>query len=194
MATIQNDNVADIVDNWDHPIDASAEDTLHSLLKVVASENRRLDVELDELYDNRFLQTATGTDLEKIGDLVGVIRKNGEQDPKLRKRIRGAFAAKASDTTYDSFTSATLSILDGSPDTVEFVTPPETNPKVVKVNVDGAVFDENPLTKDELVVLLNGALSIDARAKVNESGTFAFDGDDTSLEGFNEGTWSVGLN
>lgn len=194
MATIQNDNVADIVDNWDHPIDASAEDTLHSLLKVVASENRRLDVELDELYDNRFLQSATGRELEKIGDLVGVIRKNGEQDPKLRKRIRGAFAAKASDTTYDSFTSATLSILDGSPETVEFLTPPDTNPKVVQVNVDGAVFDENPLTKDELVVLLNGALSIDARAKVKESGTFAFDGDDTSLEGFNEGTWSVGLN
>jgi hypothetical protein len=194
METIQHDNEADILDNWNHPIEPGGDGNLKKLLEVVASENRRLDIELDELYDNRFLGSATGTELEKIADLVGVLRKTDEEDPKFRKRIRGAFAAKASDTTYESFTSATLSILDAGPGSVVFKTPPDTNPKVVEVQVDGSVFDESPLTKDELVVLLNGALSIDARATVSESGTFAFGGDDSSLEGFDEGTWSVGLN
>jgi uncharacterized phage protein gp47/JayE len=195
MAEIENNNVADIIENWDHSIQPSEAENLKRLLEVVASENRRLDLELDELYDNRFLSTATGVELEKIGDLVGVIRKENESDAKLRKRIRGGFAAQASETTYDSFTSAALSILDAGPEAVEFITPPDTiGPKVVQVQLDGAVFDENPLTENELAVLLNGALSIDGRTDIKQTGTFAFEGDDSSLEGFDEGTWSVGVN
>lgn len=191
---VNNNNIDDLVSNFEYPIDPHESDDLYKLLKVIASENQRIDIELDELYDNRFLGTATGVELEKIGDLVGVTRKTDEGDDKLRKRIRGAFAAHASDTTYDSFASAAISILDASPDTVEFVTPPDTNPKVVELQLDSSVFDQSPLTEDELIVLLNGALSIDARAKIKQTGTFAFDGDDASLEGFNEGTWSIGVN
>jgi hypothetical protein len=77
---------------------------------------------------------------------------------------------------------------------VSFLTPPETQPKVVEIQLDGAVLDENPLTESELTILLNGALSIDARLQITNTGTFAFTGDDTSLEGFNEGTWSAGIN
>lgn len=191
---INHNNVEDIVENWDHPLEPHPDDNLHALLEVVASENKRIDIELDELYDNRFLDTATGVELEKISDLVGVTRKTDEPDSKLRKRIRGAFAAHASDTTYESFTSAAMSILEAGPDAVTFVTPPQTNPKVVEIQVDGAVLDAIPLTIDELIVLLNGALSIDARAQIKQTGTFAFQGDDASLEGFDEGTWSVGVN
>lgn len=194
MVHTDYDNEDDIVENWDHPIQPRESDNLRKLLEVVASENKRLDIELDALYDNRFLDTASGKELEKIADLVGVIRKNDEKDPKFRKRIRGAFAAHASDTTYDSFTSAALSILDTSPDAVEFVTPPDTPPKVIEVQLDSAVFDENPLTENELVTLLNGAVSVDARVRIKQTGTFAFAGDDDSLKGFNEGTWSVGVN
>jgi len=194
MAEISNNNVEDIVEEWDHPIDPSGAENLHKLLSVVASENARLDVELEEIYDNRFLDTATGANLQKIGDFVGIDRKANEDDPKLRKRIRGAFAAQASDTTYNSFTSATLSILEASPNQIEFITPPETNPKVVEIQLDGSVLDASPLTENELIILLNGALSADARAQIKNIGTFAFAGDDSSLEGFNEGTWSVGVN
>lgn len=189
-----HDNIDDIVEHFDYPINPHDTENLYKLLEVVTSENRRLDIELDELYDNRFLATATGKELEKIGDLVGVIRKTDEADSKLRKRIRGAFAAHASDTTYESFTSAALSIIEGSADSVEFATPPETPAKVIEISISGAVFEANPLTRSELVTLLNGALSADAQANILVTGNFAFDGDDDSLEGFNEGTWSSGLN
>jgi len=194
MAEITHNNVDDIIKKWDHPIDPGGTENLRKLLAVVASENQRIDIELDELYDNRFLDTATGVELEKIGDLVGINRKTDEKDKKLRKRIRGAFAAKASDTTYDAFTAATLSILEADAQDVTFITPPDTNPKIVEVQADGAILDQSPLTKDELVILLNGALSADARAQITNTGTFAFSGGDASLEGFNEGTWSVGIN
>lgn len=193
MHTANHDNVADIVENWDHTIQPTEKDNLYKLLEVVTTENRRLDIELDELYENRFLETATGVELEKIGDLVGVNRKTGESDDKLRKRIRGGFVAQASDTTYDAFTNAAISILEGSASTVEFVTPPDTPAKVVEIQLDGSILDENVLTEDELIVLLNGAVSADARVRIKETGTFAFAGGDSSLKGWDEGTWSVGV-
>jgi uncharacterized phage protein gp47/JayE len=194
MSIIEHDNAEDIIQNWDHPIRPEDSENLYQLLHVVASENRRIDVELNELYENRFLATAAGANLEKIAELVGIVRKTDEGDKKLRKRVRAAFAAKASDTTYETFASIVLSITEGSPDSISIITPPEAGEKAVKVEVDGSVFEDLVLTKDELVVLLNGALSADAVAVVTETGTFGFDGSDASLKGFNEGTWSVGLN
>jgi hypothetical protein len=191
MNITDQQNREEIIENWDHPLEPHESTNLYKLLQVLVSENERLDMELDELYDNRFIDTASGVSLEKIGDLVGVNRKTDEGDRKLRKRIKGAFAAQASDTTYDSFANAALSILDSTPDAVGFATPPETPKKTVELRMDGGDFEDNPLTEDELIVLLNGALSIDGQVIVKTTGTFAFAGDDASLEGFNEGTWSV---
>lgn len=188
------DNVEEIIENWDHPIQPEEEDNLYKLLTVLASENDRLDIELDSLYDNRFLSTATGKELEKIGDLVGINRKTDEGDEKLRKRIRGAFAANASDTTYESFANTTISILEGGPNTIGFVTPPESPSKTVRVEIDGSLLEQSPLTENELKILLKGALSVDANLEIQYRGTFGFEGDDDSLKGFDEGTWSVGVN
>lgn len=183
----------DIIKHWEHPIEPHESTNLYKLLTVLHSENKRLDANLDDLYDERFLDTATGKELEKIGELVGINRKDQESDEKLRVRIRAGFAAAASDSTYESFASAVLSILDASPKAIDIKTPPETHPKVVEVEVDGAVMSESPLTDSELQVLLNGAVSVDAKVNITKTGTFGFDGDDDSLEGFNEGTWSVGI-
>lgn len=194
MTQINNDNKEDIIENWDHEIQPNERDNLHKLLEVVASQNARLDVDLDEIYDNRFLGTATGNELEKIGELVGVVRKRDEPDKKLQKRIRGAFSAHASDTTYRTFTSIALSILEATPESVEFITPPESNPKQIELQLDGSILEQNPLAKEELVILLNGSVSIDAEVVINEIGTFAFAGDDDTLEGWDKGTWSVAVN
>jgi phage-related baseplate assembly protein len=194
MSIIENDNAEDIIKNWDHPIQPEDSENLYKLLHVVASENRRIDVELNELYDNRFLATASGVNLEKIAELVGIVRKTNETDEKLRKRVRAGFAAKASDTTYETFATIALSITGANPASLTITTPPESGSKTVKIEIDGAVLDDLILTKDELVVLLNNALSADGLAVLTEIGSFGFDGDDASLEGFNEGTWSVGLN
>jgi len=180
----------EIIENWDHQIPVTEEDDLYKLLKVVESENRRIDVDLQDLYDNRFVESATGKELEKLGDMVGVVKKTNEVDSKLQKRVKAAYAAKGSDTTYSYFTQFVLDLLETNSDGVSFVTPPETQPKVVEVNIDGTILDDSVLTKQELVLLFNAALSVDGRAKITSTGTFAFDGNDTSLEGWNEGTWS----
>lgn len=102
MSSVTNNrNEQDIVNNWDHPINLTDDKNLQKLLQVVALENNRIDLDIEEIYDSKFLKTATGKELEKLGDLVGVNRKTTEGDIKLRKRIQAEFAAQASDTTYE---------------------------------------------------------------------------------------------
>jgi len=190
MHITDNDNTQAIIENWEHPISLFEEDNLYKLLEVVALENNRIDLDIEEVYDDKFLSSATGEELEKIGDLVGVNRKTAEGDEKLRKRIQGEFAAQASDTTHEVFASAMLSILGTNKNAVTVNTPPDTVPKVVEVEVDGSIISDNPLTKTELAKLLDKTVSADAKVNIVTTGTFAFAGDDSALEGWNEGTWS----
>ncbi len=180
----------DIVDNWDHPIDVKPGTDLYKLLLVSSQENSRLNLEIEELYENRFLPTATGKELEKLGRYVGVKRKTDEGDRKLRKRIQGEFLAQGSDTTYEYFASAALSILKVGAGSVEMITPPQSPSKVITLKVDGSTFSGNPLTKSEIADLLDKCVSADAKVNLIEVGTFAFAGDDSSLKGWEDGTWS----
>lgn len=188
---IQHDNTEDIVENWDHPVQINEENDLYKLLQVTARENKRIDLDIEQIYDDRFLESATGVELEKIGKMVDVRRKNGEYDSKLRKRIKANFAAQASDTTFKQFASTALSILETEPGNITINTPPDTPAKVVQIELDGVILDNNPLTKTELIDLMNKVVSVDATVEMVEIGTFAFDGDESNLEGWDEGTWSV---
>lgn len=183
-------NTPDIAEKWDHPIPLHEDDALYKLLQVVSRENKRIDMDLEELYDDRFLGSATGNELEKLGDYVGARRKNAEGDDKLRKRIRGEFSAQASDGTYSSVTATMLSILEADKSEVSISTPPDSSPKEIDVEVQGVLLDDNPLSKTELADLLDKSVSADATINLIETGTFAFAGDDSTLEGWDEGTWS----
>jgi hypothetical protein len=190
MTTIKKNNEQRIVENWDHPIKLYEDHELYKLLHVVAGENNRIDLDIEEIYDDKFLSTATRKELEKLGDFVGVTRKTAEGDRKLRKRIQAEFAAQASDTTYENFASAALSILGSTKETTSIRTPPDTVDKVVELEVNGGVLDDNPLTRSEIADLLDRTVSASAKVNLIERGTFAFAGDDEMLQGFNEGTWS----
>lgn len=184
-------NDFDIVENWDHEIEIHEESNHAKLLEVVGKENKRLDLDIERVYDSKFIRTATGTELEKIGSFVGIKRKNGEGDDKLQKRIEAEFVAQASDTTYSSFASAVLFILEAEANTTNIITPPQAPRKSVTVEVDGSIIADNPLTKTELANLLDKCVSAGGKVNLIETGTFAFAGDDPTLEGWDEGTWSV---
>jgi hypothetical protein len=180
----------DITEHWEHPVPLSPETDLYKLLEATDKENSRINLDIESLYDNRFIETATGEELEKIGELVGVRRKNAEGDEKLRKRITAEFIAQASDTTYRTFAIATLAILETNPRAIDIEKPPDSVDKVVNLYVDGGALADNPLTNTEIASLLDRTVSAGGKVNIIEQGTFAFDGDESTLEGFNEGTWS----
>lgn len=190
MSLDEVNNTNELQKVWDLPVPESEGTPLYGILATLATENQRIDVVLDELYDDRFLNTATGRELELIGHYVDVRRNTGESDPQLRARIAAEFGAKSSNTTFESFAKICLTVLNANSGDVTLVTPPESGSKTVNVEVDGAVLDESEFTSSEMESMLDRSLSAGASVSILETGTFAFDGDDESLEGFNEGTWS----
>jgi len=185
-----------IVENWDGLINAHPNSNIYSLLLVHGDENERITRDISSIAKQTDLDTATGKELENLGDFVGVNRKAGESDEKLRFRIKAEYIVQASDTTYRHFVTGISSILETEPSEIDVLTPPETVAKVIELRVDGAVLDSVPLSDNELSNLFSKMISIDARIDILRRGTFAFagDGDDDNLAGFNEGTWSAYIN
>lgn len=179
-----------IEESWDSPVRAFENKDIYQLLQVSGDENQRLKDAIATLREQTFLETATGEELEKIGEFVGIRRKEAEDDAKLRFRIKAEFIAQASDTTYPTFVEATAEILQAEPGQFTIQTPPDTTQKVISLDVDGGILDSIPLTDSELADILNDMVSADARIDIVRHGNFAFAGDDSTLKGFNDGTWS----
>lgn len=189
--TFVHDNVDDLIGNFEYPRPTTRDPNLYALLGVTATENERLDLDIESLYDQRFLDSATGRELEKIGAEVGEDRQSGETDAHYRARIKAAYGALASDATFDDLAATARNTLDAGPSEISILSANETSEdKVVQLSVDGALFDNSPLTASELAEYLSDAVSADARVEIVVGGTFAFDGDNTSLKGFDDGTWS----
>lgn len=179
-----------IVENWNHPVRATDGKNLTEFLLVRGDENHRIEQDIKSLYEQTKIESATGEELERIGDYVNVTRKAGEGDEKLRLRIRAEFIAQASDTSYIDFLTGAAQIVGVDTSQIEIERPPTTPAKVIRVKFSGSVADSLPFSNTELESLLNKMISVDARIEVVRTGTFAFAGDDSSLEGWDEGTWS----
>lgn len=182
-------NTDDVIDALDFPRPYNSDPHLYDLLSVLTSEHRRIDLDAEQLYDQRFIETATSRELEKIAFEVGVQRRDGETDEHLRKRVYGAYIAQSSDATYDTFAEAIIQLLDASDGQFTIETPPTTAAKTVEITIDAAVIDASPLTNTEIESILEDIISVDGTVNLIVGGTFGFDGDPDN-EGFNEGTWS----
>lgn len=194
MVNFTHENVDDLINNFDYPKPLQRNPNVYGLLGVIGEETNRLDLDNEQLYDQRFLKTATGSELEKLAEEVGITRRDGETDEHLRKRIYAEYVALRSDTTYDQFATAVMDITDANENEFTIATPPNTDyKKVVEVELQQNVLEESILTQDEIVSFLNRALSVDARAIILVEGTFGFSGDPDN-EGFGEGTWTSSIN
>ena len=190
MVTFEHDNIDNLIGNLDYPKPLNSNPTIYGLLGVFGEETNRLDLDIEHLYDQRFLETATGNELRKLAEEVGLKRRDGESDEHLRKRIIAEYVALRSDTTYDQFATAVMNITGAGSSQFSIATPPNTvNNKVVEVLLQQTVAENSVLTQDEIADYLNRAVSADARVELTLKGTFGFEGD-ADNDGFNEGTWS----
>jgi len=140
----------DLVENWPYEWQyIDDEDDLVDLLDAFATELQRLDAFVDELYEQRFVETATGVELDKLGAAVGVSRETGESDERYRFRVRLGKAVAASDGTaadvrailrvaFDAEVRGAIEVahVDGAP--------------VTRFRVPSTAIDDIPLTTTEL--------------------------------------------
>jgi len=170
-------NIAEADSEWDSGIAFSPDNNTYALMRALLTEADRIDSNLEEIYDQHHVNSATGDDLEKIGDLVNVRRQTGESDNRYRARIKGKFRAATTDTTFDQFVEFTASVLSTEISNVEFLTSYGARPATVDVAADTSVYDGVDLLPSELTDILDDGVPAGHRVRVLERGTFRLKAD-----------------
>lgn len=150
------------------------DDPLAALLRTLVSQYHRLDTEIDAIYDERFIDSATARELELLGANVGVEPRTGESDESLRARVRAGYRIATSDGTFEAIARAALALLDADADDVRLEGPPATSGGVGRVVVSDVRLDESPLSQDEVAATLTDAAPLGHRIEVLTDDTFRF--------------------
>lgn len=145
------------------------------LAKVYKRQMDRLDIEIDRIYEQRFVETATGEELERLGAKYGIRRKSGEDDEKLRLRIGAAQQVSQSRGTYKDIAQIALEVLDCEPEQITLIRPSESGePGTGIIRVQGDVIDDSPFTIAEIANLLGDGAVAGHKIEVQQSDAFTF--------------------
>lgn len=174
-----NRNIAESESEWESGIAFGPETNTYKLMRALLSEADRIDSDLEDIYDQHHVNSATGDDLDKIGDLVNVDRKTGESDSRYRARIKGQFRASTIGTSFDEFAEFTASVLSTELDNIDFLTSYGARPAAVSVSAQSSVYESVDLNASEIGDILDDGVPAGHEVRVLEGGTFRLkkDGD-----------------
>lgn len=175
---IQDDrNISEAQREWDSPIDFNPNSNAYTLFEALLSEADRIDEELESIYEQQHIESATGSELDSFGRLVDVSRNTGEGDDKYRARIKAAFRASTMSATYDEFAEYASSVLNTSVDNLGFTTNYGADPATVVLDADPSIYDNVNLTASDVAELLGKGVPAGHEVKVQETGTFRLKSD-----------------
>jgi len=188
-----------LVENFDNEaVVIRDDDDVDHLLQSIAIAIKRIDYEIDEQYGSRFVETASDEQLERLGEEVGVVRRNNEDDSEYRRRVLGGYAKASSDTTYDVFTQLVLNVLETSAENVEIdLDPSEEDGPHIYVISQVNILEDSTLTIEDINSMLRDAVPMGHNVSVVTYGTFEFASDSytpPSGSGFGEGTFAGTIN
>lgn len=148
----------------------------YEFFQVLVKQCDRIDDEICNLYENRFVEQASGKELEELGKFVNCTRKTNEPDERYRIRINAEFAKVSSTTTYESFARLALNVLQTNADNVEIYRSDDDAPVVV-VDTYQQVIQGSTFTGNEIGELLNDAVPAGHGVDVQLKGSFEFKSD-----------------
>lgn len=163
--------MADIQSNW--PFESIVPDegeALYDILVAMERELDRVDVQTDELQEQRFLDTATTRELDKLGNEVGKTRRTGESDESFRFRAQLAKAISSSDGTTKEFAQI-LELAFGDDVSNVNVTTTVDAPQIT-LEIPTVLIDDIPLTRAELETELSDAVPAGDSVNLVDSDTF----------------------
>lgn len=112
LIEIINDILIEVVTNIDDVTDVNVGSVLRKLVEALGIELQELYTALQEVYEGTRIETATGTDLDNLGALLGITRKAGTKSQALVTFIRKT-------PSGSDFTIAQNSIIATQPNTGE---------------------------------------------------------------------------
>ena len=149
--------MTDIESNWPYETIVPKDgDAVYDLLVAIETELDRIDVQADELQEQRFINTATTEELRKLAAEVGVTKETNESEERFRFRAKLAKAVARCDGTFPKFAQV-LRLIFGEDAQQITVSAPAGEP-VVKLTIPSELINDIPLTLAELEAELLNAL------------------------------------
>lgn len=149
--------MTDIESNWPYTqIVPEDDEALHDVLVAIENELDRIDVQADELMEQRFIDTATTQELRKLAAEVGVSRETNESTARFRFRATVAKAITRSDGTIPDVAQV-LRLIFGE-DVNKITLEPVTGDPVIRIRVQSVLIDDLPVTQSELETILLDAI------------------------------------
>lgn len=140
----------DVIANWPYDFQPfSVTDPHGQYLKAYTTEILEIKNQLELLYDSRFLESATGQELEKLAEEVSVNRVGGEADDKLRYKARLDKAVSASNGDGEEIETILGIAFDGRSLSGVVVTHVSGDP-ITRFEVPSEYMDDVPITTTEL--------------------------------------------
>jgi len=172
-------NIAEADAEWGSGIAFTPQSNTYKLLRALLSEAGRIDDDLKDVYDSSHIDTASGDNLDKLGDLVNISRKTGESDAAYRARVKAEFRAATIGTSFEEFIEFVAVVLDTNPDNVDLFTNYGGRPAVVDVYTNTSVYNNAALTSTQLKDVFGSGVPAGHEVRVIENGTFQLkvDGD-----------------
>ena len=163
-------NIADATREWDIPPTIQEDTNNYALLNALITSLDDVDDSLERIYSGHHINTAAGDDLDKIGTFVGVSRETAESNSRYRTRIKARFRAGTIEPTTDNFAEYVTAILDTSEENFVLIRQ-DFIPEVI-VSAQSGVWENNDLTAETLIDLLDNAVPAGHSVAVQERGTF----------------------
>jgi len=181
--------IDDVVANWPLALPKTNPKTkFRKLLRVLSDAYYRIGVDVNNLYEERFIRTAHGTQLEYMGERVNLIRRTNEDDEHYRHRINVGHEAAAADGGWEDFAQLVLSVIDVEPSDINIILDYETELGAVIIEVPTDLIEASQFTAEEAQTELEKAVPADRRVVFQPKNAFSFDGDEEGY-GFGEGVW-----
>jgi uncharacterized protein YciU (UPF0263 family) len=165
-------NISEAASEWESSIDFSKNSNTYGLVRALLAETERIDDDIEDIYEQQHINSATGEELEQFGALVNVDRQTGESDDRYRARIKASFRASTMGTTYDQFAEFCSTVLNTDIQNINFRTNYEARPGIINVGTAPSVYDDLDLTNEEVRDVLGSGVPAGHEVRVLEGGTF----------------------
>lgn len=156
------------------PFKSTEDSQWDKFLDVLAQEFEDWIDTRNEMHVARYIDTADGVELDRIGEFVGAERRSGERDAHYRARLKVEFHVRVGSGTIDDVIKTSALLLDTARSNITVSEDFDTEAARFNVEVPAHVIDNSGVTVDEYGQLLENVRAAGVRVRAQTKGTFTY--------------------
>jgi len=182
-------------EKWSHPVYQPRNgESVYELLQSLAKAQLKIDSDIEHLYQDLFIDSASDDAIERYGEIVDVRRRSNESIDEYKTRVRAAYNGSLSESTFDDVAQVILDVLGSDPSDTKIGIDPSK--PVVVINTQREYLDDIPFEENEIISFIEQSLPAAHSATVETFGSFEFSAEDYEPPegtGFGEGTFGTAI-